>query len=168
MAKVLPSAPEAEASLLGTMMVYPNAARLAMEEGLSGDDFFLEANRNIFIAASQLYQEGSPIDLATVSTRLSDQNVLEKSGGIAYLTQLVDASVTSYNTKNYINLIKDKALMRRMIETAARIAEDGMEGQTSVDEVRPVWMTIWMQQKSRFWKYRTTAGQVSSSLPRWL
>ena len=66
MAKVLPSAPEAEASLLGTMMVYPNAARLAMEEGLSGDDFFLEANRNIFIAASQLYQEGSPIDLATV------------------------------------------------------------------------------------------------------
>ncbi len=134
MAKVLPSAPEAEASLLGTMMVYPNAARLAMEEGLSGDDFFLEANRNIFIAASQLYQEGSPIDLATVSTRLSDQNVLEKSGGIAYLTQLVDASVTSYNTKNYINLIKDKALMRRMIETAARIAEDGMEGQTSVDD----------------------------------
>lgn len=134
MAKVLPSAPEAEASLLGTMMVYPNAARLAMEEGLSRDDFFLEANRNIFIAASQLYQEGSPIDLATVSTRLSDQNVLEKSGGIAYLTQLVDASVTSYNTKNYINLIKDKALMRRMIETAARIAEDGMEGQTSVDD----------------------------------
>ena len=46
-ARVMPSAPEAEASLLGTMMVYPIAARIAIEEGLSEDDFYSEANRQI-------------------------------------------------------------------------------------------------------------------------
>ena len=44
MARTLPSAPEAEVTLLGNMMVYPSAARIAMEEGLCEDDFFIEAN----------------------------------------------------------------------------------------------------------------------------
>ena len=87
----LPSAPEAEASLLGTMMVYPNAARTAMEEGLSEDDFFIDVNRRIFTAAFSLYHEGTPIDLTTVSTRLKDMGVLDLVGGYAYLTSLTDA-----------------------------------------------------------------------------
>lgn len=134
MPKELPSALEAEASLLGTMMVYPNSARLAIEEGLDQDDFFSEANRNIFIAASELYREGTPIDFTTVSTRLEDKNQLDKSGGISYLTDLLEASVTSANTKNYVNLIRDKALMRSMIETAEKIAQEGFDGQPNVDE----------------------------------
>lgn len=130
----LPSAPEAEASLLGTMMVYPGAARLAIEEGLMPDDFFIEANRNIYAAAFNLYREGSPIDLTTVSTRLGDLNLLERSGGVAYLAELLDASVTSYNTKNYVNMIREKALMRRMIDAAEKIIDEGMNGQPDVDE----------------------------------
>ncbi len=130
----LPSAPEAEASLLGTMMVYPGSARLAIEEGLMGDDFFIEANRNIYNAAYNLYREGSPIDLTTVSTRLTDLNLLEKSGGITYLTELLDAAVTSYNTKNYVNMIREKSLMRKMIDAAEKIIDEGMNGQPDVDE----------------------------------
>ena len=130
----LPSAPEAEASLLGTMMVYPGSARLAIEEGLMPDDFFIEANRNIYSAAFDLYREGSPIDLTTVSTRLLDLNLLERSGGVTYLTELLDAAVTSYNTKNYVNMIREKALMRRMIDAAEKIIDEGMNGQPDVDE----------------------------------
>ena len=130
----LPSAPEAEASLLGTMMVYPGSARLAIEEGLMGDDFFIEANRNIYNAAYNLYREGSPIDLTTVSTRLTDLNLLEKSGGITYLTELLDAAVTSYNTKNYVTMIREKSLMRKMIDAAEKIIDEGMNGQPDVDE----------------------------------
>ncbi len=134
MPNVLPSAPEAEASLLGTMMVYPAAARTAMEEGLEENDFFIEANQRIFNAMNSLYTTGSPIDITTVYTRLTDMNLIDKTGGIEYLTRLTDAAITSYNTKNYVKMIHDKAIIRKMIETAQKIAEDGFEGQTEIDD----------------------------------
>ncbi len=131
---VLPSAPEAEASLLGTMMVYPNAARTGMEEGLSEEDFFVDVNRRIFTAVSSLYHEGSPVDLTTVSTRLKDLGQLELVGGFAYLTSLTDAAVTSHNTKHYVALIHDKAVLRKLIETAQTIVEEGTSGQADINE----------------------------------
>ena len=80
MPRVLPSAPEAEASLLGTMLVYPSSSRTALEEGLEADDFFIEANRRIYHACEELYQEGTQIDSTTVATRLKDTDLLDKSG----------------------------------------------------------------------------------------
>ncbi len=133
MPKVLPSAPEAEASLLGTMMIYPQASRIAIEEGIHEDDFFLESNRNVFLCAKELYQEGSPIDLTTLTTRLTDKNLLERSGGLDYLMKLSEAAVTSVNTKTYVGMIKDKAIMRRLIEAAETIADEGFSGQPDVD-----------------------------------
>ena len=133
MARTLPSAPEAEVTLLGNMMVYPSAARIAMEEGLCEDDFFIEANRRVFRAAESLYKEGSPIDPTTMATRLKDMDLLDKCGGIAYLTDLAGASITSANTKSYVELIHDKAVIRKLIETAENIAEQGYEGQPDVN-----------------------------------
>ncbi|MCI6704095.1 MAG: replicative DNA helicase [Bulleidia sp.] len=132
--KVMPSALEAEASLLGTMMIYPRSARIAMEEGLSEDDFYAEANKRIFKAIDSLYQEGAAIDITTTSTRLKDLGTLESVGGFSYLTRLTDAAVTSANTKNYVTMVHDKAIMRNMIETAERIAEEGYAGQTDINE----------------------------------
>lgn len=131
----LPSAPEAEASLLGTLLTYPeNSVQRTIESGLSTDDFFNTANQMIYAAVHELYDEQSPIDLTTVSSRLADKGDLNKVGGMPYLTSLMNASVTSYNTQTYIHLIKDKALLRRMIETAQKMIDDGMNGQTSVDD----------------------------------
>ena len=98
MPRTLPSAPEAEASLLGNMMVYPNAARAAMEEGLNEEDFFIDANRRIFLACESLYRSGTPIDLTTVATRLKDMELLDRMGGLEYLTDLSQAAITSANT----------------------------------------------------------------------
>ena len=134
MPRTLPSAPEAEASLLGTMMVYPNAARAAMEEGLNEDDFFIDANRRIFQACESLYKSGTPIDLTTVTTRLKDLDLLDKSGGIEYLTDLSEAAVTSANTKSYVTLIHEKAIMRKMIAAAEEIVEDGFSGQPDIND----------------------------------
>ena len=83
MPRVLPSAPEAEASLLGTMLVYPSSSRTALEEGLEADDFFIEANRRIYHACEELYQEGIQIDSTTVATRLKETDLLDKSGGMS-------------------------------------------------------------------------------------
>ena len=134
MAKVLPSAPEAEATLLGNMMVYPKAARIAMEEGLTEEDFFSEANRRIFLAIDSLYKQGELIDPTTVVTRLKDMELLDKCGGVAYLSDLADAAVTSANTKSYVSMIHDKAVIRKMIEAAETVAEEGYTGQTDINE----------------------------------
>ena len=134
MARVLPSAPEAEATLLGNMMVYPAAARIAMEEGLSEEDFFAEANRRIFLAIDSLYKQGSVIDLTTVVTRLSDMDLLDKCGGLPYLTDLSDAAVTSANVKSYVAMVHDKAVIRKMIEATEKMAEEGYSGQTDINE----------------------------------
>ena len=133
MANTMPSAPEAEASLLGTVLVYQNAARTAVEEGLTEDDFYGAANKRIFHAVVELYKDGSPVDLTTVATRLKDAGALDAVGGLDYLTQLSEAAVTSANTKNYISIIRDKAVMRAMIETADRIRTDGLGNVTDVD-----------------------------------
>ena len=134
MARVLPSAPEAEATLLGNMMVYPSAARIAMEEGLSEEDFFVEANRRIFLAIDSLYKQGERIDLTTVVTRLKYMDMLDKCGGVSYLSDLSDASVTSANVKSYVNMVHDKAVIRRMIEATETLAEEGYSGQTDINE----------------------------------
>ncbi len=133
MPRQLPSAPEAEASLLGTMLIYPAATRVAMEEGLSEEDFFVEANRKIFSAASDLYHSGQQIDITTIFTRLTDLNLINETGGIEYLTKLSEAAVTSYNTKSYVDLIRDKAVARRMISAAEKIVEDGFENSSDID-----------------------------------
>ncbi|MCR5230052.1 MAG: replicative DNA helicase [Solobacterium sp.] len=132
--RAMPSALEAEASLLGTMMVYGSAARTAVEEGLSEEDFYSDANRRIYRAMVSLYREGVPVDLATTSTRLKDTNDLDSVGGFAYLTTLTDAAVTSANTKSYVMMIHDKAVIRNMITAAEKIASDGLEGQPEVND----------------------------------
>lgn len=132
-AKVLPSAPEAEAGLLGTMLVYSGATRTAIETGLCETDFFIDINRRIFAVISSLYHEGTPVDLATVSTRLKDTNQLDLVGGFQYLTDLTNASVTSANTKKYVEIVKDKAVVRKLIEVAEEIAQSGLDGQPDLD-----------------------------------
>ena len=129
----MPSAPEAEASLLGTLMVYHDAARTAMEEGVSEDDFYTDANRRIFSAMVSLYNQGSPIDLTTVYTRLQDMNLLDQAGGIEYLTRISDAAVTSANTKSYVTMIHNKSITRQMITAAEAIVNNGFEGGEDVD-----------------------------------
>ena len=105
-----------------------------MEEGLSEEDFFVEANRKIFAVASELYNSGEQIDITTVFTRLNDKKLLNETGGIEYLTKLSDAAVTSYNTKSYVELIRDKAIARKMIEAAEKISEEGFENSSDIDE----------------------------------
>lgn len=130
--KELPSALEAEASLLGTLLLYPGAMRKAIGAGLLEDDFFSEINKTIFLAIKAIYDEGKEINLASVSTYLKDEGNYERVGGHLYLTDLMEASVSNANTVQFVEIIKDKAIQRSLIEVAEEIARRGYEGQTSV------------------------------------
>jgi replicative DNA helicase len=133
-ARTMPYAPEAEAALLGTMMVYGGAARTAFESGLVEDQFYLSAHQCICHALFSLYQEGKGTDLAAAATRLQDENELDHVGGLSYLTSLTNAAVTSANTRDYVQIIQDKALVRRMIETADQISKDGLGGVEDIND----------------------------------
>ena len=130
----LPSAPEAEAALLGTMLMFPNASRIAIEEGASADDFYNERHRMIFNAMQALYSENIGVDPTTVATRLQEEGTFEKIGGNNTLTTLMNAAVTSANTKNYVEALKSKTLTRRMIEAAREISAAGLEGVTDIND----------------------------------
>ncbi len=129
----LPSAPEAEAALLGTIMVYGGSAQTAVEEGLAESDFYNDSNRRIFRAVLSLYREGTDVDPTSVTTRLKDQGDLERIGGTAYIAALMESAVTSANTRNYVVMIKDKAVQRNLIETAQKIVEQGLEGTVDIN-----------------------------------
>ncbi len=134
MVKTLPNAIEAEQSLLGTIIVYPSAAQIAIEAGMRAEYMFLENHKKIFNAVNDLYNEQKPVDITTLSTRLNDLNILGSVGGLDYLMTLSDTSVSSYNTKAYVELIQNKAFMRNMIEACQRVVDEGYDGQTDIDD----------------------------------
>ncbi len=133
MSRQMPSSLEAEASLLGTMMVYAKSVTTAIEAGLMGDHFYLDAHRKMFAAIFDLHSEGKPVDMTTVTAKLKDQGILSQIGGVEYLLQLSEAAVSSANTKTYVELLQNKAFQRNMIEAAQEIAENGFQN-IEIDE----------------------------------
>ncbi|MFV0480154.1 MAG: replicative DNA helicase [Anaerorhabdus sp.] len=125
MNRQMPSSLEAEASLLGTMMVYAKSVTTAIEAGLMGDHFYLEAHRKMFSVIFALHSEGKPVDFTTITARLKDQDLLSQVGGVEYLLQLSEAAVSSANTKTYVELLQNKAFQRDMIDAAREIVEQG-------------------------------------------
>ncbi|MFI3285007.1 MAG: DnaB-like helicase N-terminal domain-containing protein, partial [Erysipelotrichaceae bacterium] len=104
--KVMPNNLEAEQSLLGSIILYERSVRIVIESGLDSDDFFLDAHRKIFHAIILINDERKPIDITTLHAKLQDLNLLDVVGGLDYLIELQEASVTSANTKNYVEIIQ--------------------------------------------------------------
>lgn len=135
MNRQMPSSIEAEQSLLGSLLIYPNSMRIVTEESLQKEDFYMEAHRKIFSVLQNLYDEGKPLDPTTLVSRLNDLQQLSQVGGVEYIMKLTDTSVTSANSKFYVELIQSKAMVRNLIETAQQIAEDGLDGQYELDDI---------------------------------
>ena len=81
----MPSSIDAEQSLLGSLFIYPNSVRIASEEGLRSEEFFLEAHRKIYAAVETLNGEGKPVDAVSVASLLTDQGLLASVGGLEYI-----------------------------------------------------------------------------------
>lgn len=130
-----PYAPEAEVSVLGGMLIDNDAVAKAVE--LVDDSmFYREANRRIFRTMSRLFQQGAAVDPVTLSEELSKADELEAVGGLDYLSELLDAVPTSANVEYHARIVRDRALLRRLIEASSQIIRDAYEsGEKTVDEV---------------------------------
>ena len=125
----VPASIEAEQAILGSLLLYPQTADLAYEEDLKPSDFFLENNRRIYQVIMTLQEEKKPIDSTTVMTRLTDLQQLNSVGGAEYFSHLTDVAISATNSEYYIDTIKEKALLRRLIEVAEKIKSKAYEEQ---------------------------------------
>ncbi|MBQ1826804.1 MAG: replicative DNA helicase, partial [Erysipelotrichaceae bacterium] len=127
MPQQMPQSIDIEQALLGLLMVYPESVIKAEEEGLSLQDFFLAAHKTIYQAILDLRAENKPVELNSVSNRLSDQNNLESVGGIDYLMSLSDLAISVYNTDYYIQVLQEKNALRKLIDACEKIRKESFE-----------------------------------------
>ena len=118
--RIPPQNLEAEQSVLGGILL-DNQGLNAVLEVITGRDFYSEAHRRIFEAMINLSDRGEPVDLITLSSILKDRTQLDKAGGAAYLAGLVDNVPSAANIVHYAKIVKEKAILRGLINTATEI-----------------------------------------------
>ena len=131
----MPYSIEAEESLLGNIMLYPDALRQCIDAGLAADDFYLSKHQSIFNIMSSMYENKEKVDTVSLSTKLKDFGIYEKIGGIDYLMQLANATISANNTREYISIIRNKSLARKVIKVGEEISNDAYDGSVSIDEM---------------------------------
>jgi len=121
-----PWSEEAEISVLSAMLIDGDAVAKAVES-IDETVFYKEANRRIFRGMMRLYQRGEVIDAVTLSDELKSASDLEGAGGMAYLARLVDAVPTSANIEYHTQILRDKSVLRNLIESATDIIQDAYD-----------------------------------------
>ncbi|RIV20126.1 replicative DNA helicase [Alicyclobacillaceae bacterium I2511] len=126
---------EAEQAVLGAMLFSADAVAEAAEQ-LVPDDFYRSAHRHLFEAMRQLYEQGQPVDVITVTSVLqAKEHGLEQAGGPDYLASLAVSMPTALHIAQYTRIVAEKSLLRRIIGTATDIASQGYSGELSASEL---------------------------------
>lgn len=135
--RIPPHSEEAEASVLGSLMIDKDAV-VTVAEFLRPEHFYKEANGLIYKAILDLHEDRQPIDLVTLKEELKKQRNLTKVGGSAYLTSLVNAVPTSAHVEQYARIVKDAFTKRQLITVASKVTEgafdDGQEATETLDQ----------------------------------
>lgn len=129
-----PNSIEAEKAVLGSALLSKNALQKMCDE-LSSDAFYSEANAKIFETLQELNDSSSPIDITILTNRLNDKKILSQVGNVEYLSELIDSVPSASNVEYYINIVKEKMVGRKIIETATEIANDAYLSEDSIYEV---------------------------------
>ena len=131
--KVQPQDLDAEQSVLGSLMISREAIPIVMGK-LKSDFFYHPAHIHIFEAITTLYKKNQPIDLVTVSDILNKAGALDSIGGHGYLADIMNAVPTASNVDAYMEIVIEKALLRKLIESGSDIIKDAMDNTQDVDQ----------------------------------
>ena len=129
----LPNNIEAEKSLLGSIFWSSYALQRACEE-LSSEVFFLDSHAKIFECISELYNKHQPVDISTVTSLMVEKNIVNLTGGVEYLNELVDNVATGANIDYYIDKVLEKYTLRKMIEVATSIVSMANDPSSNVED----------------------------------
>lgn len=113
----LPHSTEAEQAVLGSMLIDPRCVPEVIDK-LRPDDFYLQQNRDIYETIYSMFNYSMTIDPVTVLENMKQNGVYDENQSRGYLLQLMDTTPTAANVKEYIDILKDNTLQRRVAETA--------------------------------------------------
>jgi replicative DNA helicase len=125
----------AEAYTLGCMLLSQDAIADVAGEGLEGRDFYRGAHQHIFAAVMDLHGRGEPVTPVTVANLLAMQHLTTATGGPLYLHDLVGPPLVFEGVAWHARIVRDKALVRRMIEAGTRIEQIGYEGDDTAEDL---------------------------------
>lgn len=130
----IPQSKEAEKAVLGSAFLSKTALQKICDE-LSPEHFYSEANAKIFETLQELNDEDKPIDITIVTNKLSEKKILSQVGNVEYLSEIIDSVPSASNVEYYINIVKEKMIGRKIIETATDIANDAYASEDSIYDV---------------------------------
>ncbi len=133
-ARIPPQSLDSEMALLGGLMQSPDAIH-EVTDVVAPETFYADKHKAIFETMLELHGRGDPIDLISVSSRLSEKSLLERIGGRSYLTELIQSIPPASNIRHYAELVKKKYTLRRLIQAAEEISEMGYDEGKEIDEL---------------------------------
>ncbi len=124
----------AEQSVLGGMMLSKDAIADCVEV-LRGIDFYRPAHESIYESIIDLYGRGEPADAVTVSDELTKRGEIARIGGAAYLHTLIQSVPTAANAGFYAEIVRERAVLRRLVEAGTKIVQLGYSNDGEVDDI---------------------------------
>ncbi|MDD4271407.1 MAG: replicative DNA helicase [Patescibacteria group bacterium] len=132
--KIPPQNLEAEASLLGCLMIDKDAI-FKIADTLRPEDFYKDSHSLIYETMRDLYARHEPIDILTLSSKLEEKNKLEAVGGRTYIAELGNTVATSAHVVHYSSIIQRKATLRRLLTASAEITELGYREDEEIEKL---------------------------------
>ena len=130
----IPWSPEAEQAVLGAMLLDQDAA-LKAAELLADDAFHKEAHRRIFRAMTAIVEKNDVLDPVVLRDELERRHDLEAIGGVDFLSVLLDVVPTAANVEFHARIVKDKALLRRLIDVGTAIVQSSYDGREEIGDL---------------------------------
>lgn len=131
-AQMPPYSQEAEQSVLGCMLLRHESVVAAVDQ-LTKEAFYTQAHQSIFEAMVRLFERGTPVDMVTVTEELRQMDALSAAGGGQYIAGLSNFVPSTSNTEEYVRIVEEKYLLRRLIQAAADISAAGYRANEDVD-----------------------------------
>ena len=134
MEKIPPQNIEAEKSILGSMLLEKDAI-INVSVWLRPQHFYDDRHALIYSSILDLFENGLPIDLVTLSDKLKKKKVLSKVGGRAYLTELASFVPSAAHAEEYANIVKENSTRRGLISSASEITRLSFDENIGISEV---------------------------------
>ncbi len=126
---------EFEQATIGGILIDPNGMYKISEHIRRPADFYEPRHKIIFECVLKQFEDGHPVDLLTVSERLTKEGQIDKAGGLEYLMELTQATPTSANLSYYARIVKEKSVLRQIIEVGNQMSVTAYEEDAKPDEV---------------------------------
>ncbi len=132
--RVMPQSPEAEQSVIGSMMI-DSEAITTVSELLVSEDFYNPQYRALFECMVELYEAGRPTDLVTLQDKLREKDVPAEFSSVDFISNIIASVPTSANAKYYAEIVKNKAILRKLIRTTEGITEECYSEKEEVETI---------------------------------